>query len=253
MLISVIEENLKTALTILNRRPDLNVRVSGLLKAYGLNRHFFRLWVQNESTLLARLEGSFFLCNSADTDYDEIAFFLRFNPYFQRLFGTAEAVAAVEACLESGGKLKKYDFLEFEAADAVMPEREVICNPNLNDVYEVMCKVGFQIGDFMPWYADVSHRIRHGCARAFLIKVGDKPVSSCLVSAESDTAGLLSGIGTVEDYRSRGFASDITRFACKKLTDDKKCPVLECCPAITAFYARLGFRKTAETAELIIK
>lgn len=252
MLISVTEENLKTAQMILNRRPELNVRVSGLLKAYGLDKHFFRLWVQNESTLLARLEGSFFLCGGPDTDYDEIAFFLRFNPYFQRLFGTAEAVSAAESCLESGGKLMKYDFLEFAEGNAVMPERVVICNPDLNDVYEVMCKVGFQVGDFMPWYADVSHRIRHGCARAFLIKVGDKPVSSCLVSVESEKAGLLSGIGTIQEYRSRGFASDITRFACKKLIDDKKRPILECCPAITSFYTRLGFSKTAETAELII-
>ncbi|HEX2938701.1 MAG TPA: GNAT family N-acetyltransferase [Ruminiclostridium sp.] len=256
MLTHLTEENISAAERILNARPELNVRVSALLKAYGVNHNFFNLWLQGETTLLARLEESFFLYSYSNTDYDEIAFFLKFNPYFKRLIGKADVVEAVAGLIDLPIHRKKYDFLEFSGQNAEMKacklDYESDLKPNLKHVYEIMKRAQFSIGDFVPWYADISYRIRHGCARAFLIRVDEIPVTACLVSAESSYAGLLSGIATLPEYRSRGLASEIVMSACKALSADKKRVVLECEHTLTGFYRSLGFKKTNEVEELTV-
>lgn len=108
----------------------------------------------------------------------------------------------------------------------------------------------FAVGEFTPWYVDVSHRIRHGCARAYLLRSGEEPVSVCLISAESDSAGLLSGVATNPRFRRHGFAGELVGRACRDLTARGKLPVLECLPSLSGFYGGLGFYKFSTVEQL---
>lgn len=255
MLTRVDNSNIETAEKILNAHPEFNVRVSGLLKAYGIGRPFFNLWIQGEKSVLARFEDNFFIYDS--TDYEETAFFIQFNPYSRRVIGLADSVKKISEYINYSSGCSKYDCLVLNSDDklgltASGVERLTDETPDLSDVYSVMKQAGFRLGKFMPWYADISHRIRHGCARAYLVKADEKPVSSCLVSAESSRAGLISGIATIPGYRLRGFASLVIRQSCRKLLEEDKRPVLECAAGLTGFYEKFGFEKCGEMTELTI-
>lgn len=258
MLTHVSAENLGSVRRILSLCPKQSVRINALLEAYGTGKNFFNIWLQGISTLLARLEGTFFLLDGPDADFEEIAFFLMFNPYFEKLTGSAEAVNNVAKKLDMCFSQREHDFLVFNSnyvfGQITMDKSvEVEIAPKLNEVYDVILKAGFEIGDFMPWYADVSHRIRHGCGRAFLLKVREEPISSCIVSAQSQKIGMLSCIATVPEYRNLGYASYLIRYVCRRLLDDEKLPVLECDCNLTEYYRGLGFQKDGETGELTVK
>jgi len=139
-------------------KPDVNVRVSALLKAYGTGLNFFNVWHQDFDTVLARLEGSFFICAGENADYEEIAFFLKFNPYFRRLTGEAGAVNKITEYLSSDIGRCRYDFLSYDKPEAEDVQAEIEISPKLEDVYSVMEKArssDFTVGDFPPWYTDV--------------------------------------------------------------------------------------------------
>lgn len=237
---------------VLNFEPESNVRLAALVKAYGIGRQFFNVWQSGWETVLARFETSFFINANEDADFEEIAFFLKFNPYFRRLSGKADAVLKLKNFI-GGCKSLDFDFMTCVMQTYSGGKYEIETSPGLKAVYEVMEKARsaeFSVGKFVPWYADVSHRIRHGCARAFLLRVNEKPVSACIVSAESDKAGLISGVATVPEFRKNGFASAVVEKACRELINCGKRPVLECLPPLSNYYERLGFKKTGNASVL---
>jgi hypothetical protein len=237
-------------------QPAFNVRVSALLKAYGCDQTFFNVWHQNFDTVLARLESSFFICEGENADFEELAFFLNFNPYFRRLSGKTDVVEKIAVHLTGKYECRYFDFLTWRAGKPYVCGQNVInASPSLRDVYSVMDKAkndDFTVGDFTPWYTDISHRIRHGCARAYLLKSGGVPASSCLISAESGLAGILSGIATRPQFRGHGFAAAVLQRACHDLADCGKLPVLECLPSITRYYGKQEFEKFGDVEELNI-
>lgn len=241
---------------VLAAQPAFNVRVSALLKAYGAGQSFFNVWHQDFDTVLARLESSFFICAGENADFEEIAFFLRFNPYFNRVIGKSEAIEKIAAFFAGGYERRSFDFLALQEKATVTGEQPAIdALPSLSDVYNVMDSAKsdeFTVGDFVPWYTDISHRIRHGCARAFLLKSGGLAASACLVSAESQSAGLISGVATCPEFRGHGFAIAVLRRACSDLAQGGKLPVLECLPSLTKYYSNQGFYKLGEVEELNI-
>lgn len=256
MLIRVKEDEIDRIQKILNKQPGFNVRISALLKAYGLKQNFFSVWHQNYDTILARFESSFFICGGENADFDEIAFFLSFNPYFKRLIGKSQTTEKLSECLAIKYEKCRCDFLEWhKTAEDDEKRFEIDAAPDLKDVYAVINAARsdtFTIGDFMPWYADISHRIRHKCARAYLLRTDNLPVSACLISAESDFAGFISGVATVPRFRSRGYAAAVVRFAARSLAACGKLPVLECMPVLTDYYSRQGFNKIGEIEQLNI-
>lgn len=242
-------------LAALAKDPAFGVRISALLKAYGLNLPFFNVWRQDSDAVLARLESSFFLYAESGADFEEIAFFLRFNPYFQHLTGKRETVEKVADLLDDGIDRTEFHCMSLHQSISHPSEfaKEAEANADLRAVYEVMLSAksdSFSVSEFMPWFADVSHRIRHGCARAYLLRINNITVSACLVSAESDFAGLLSGVATKPEHRGRGYASAVVSAACRDLCEIGKLPVLECLPALVPYYAKFGFEHTGSVLVL---
>jgi hypothetical protein len=241
----------------LAEKSTLSVRISALLKAYGTEQHFLNVWHQNYDSVLARLESSFFVCVGQNADFEELAFFLQFNPYFGSVTGGTDAIEGIAGFFAGGYALRRFDLMarstDKKGGQVDIP---VDAAPSLREVYAVMRQAedgDFTVGEFPPFYVDVSHRIRHGCARAYLLKQGELPVSACLVSAESDLAGLISGVVTLPAQRGRGFAGAVVQRACNDLLDAHKLPMLECLPNLTGYYERLGFEKVGSTATLTVE
>lgn len=243
--------------------PLDTVRIAALLAAYGSVFPFFETWMSEDRLCaVARLDAAGFLAAAPGADPDELAAFFRFGPGFASLTGPVPAVEAVAAALDvPQGCLRRFERLRFEhfppslQAEPLpagpMPAERPVCGAfPLREVYAVLTEIGETGGiAFDAWYADMSHRLRHGCARAYTAGPG-KPVSACLVAAESAAAGLIAGVATLPDFRNRGYASSLVLRAAEDLRAAGKCTVLECTQSLLPFYQKLGFAPAGQTAVL---
>lgn len=236
--------------TLLDRRPAEAVRLAGLLKAYGLRCAFLDFYLQNGGdAVLARIDENFLLFEPvpARADAAELARFLRLSPRFAHLLGARETLARVGA--QVPGSALQGHVRMVNAAGAPLFARPVERQPDLRAVSAFLRRMGQHIAD--AWYTDLSHRLRHGCARAFLVRDEEQQAAAaCLVSAESRAAGLISNVLTAPAFRRRGFGTAVVAAAAGDLIADGKCAVIECAPALTPFYARLGFLPQGETGTL---
>lgn len=241
----------------LGENPACSVRISALLKAYGTEQPFLSVWHQQYDTVLARLENSFFVYPGRKPDYEELAFFLRFNPYFRSITGDAKTIAGIAAFFSQKYSIRHFVLMTLNSDKlAEKPYFPVEAAPNLRALYDVICQAtdaDFSVGEFPSFYVDMNHRIRHGCARAYLLTRDGQSASACLVSVESDGAGLVSGVATVPQMRHLGYAAAVVRAACHDLLQARKLPVLECLQELTWYYAGLGFDKIGDTATLAVE
>jgi ribosomal protein S18 acetylase RimI-like enzyme len=233
--------------------PLDTVRIAALLAAYGAASPFFETWMSEDRLCaVARLDGAGFLAAAPGADPDELAAFFRFGPGFASLTGPVPVVEAVAAALGvPQGCLRRFERLRFERFPPSLLAGQLVCGASpLREAYAVLAQAGEADGiAFDAWYADMSHRLRHGCARAYTAGTG-RPVSACLVAAESAAAGLIAGVATLPDFRGRGYASSLVLRAAEDLRAAGKCAVLECAQSLLPFYQKLGFATARQTAVL---
>ena len=178
MLIHAAENETEKLIRLFDRSPEFSVRMSALLKAYGTGWRFFALWVQNESgAVISRLEDTFSVLDCDGADPAELSFFLEFNPYFKRLSGSMSIVEKLFPLFGSKVKLERVNLMSFYCNNIPAKQfPDLSRQPNLKIVYDIINSALPQKSGFMPWYSDLSHRIRHGCARAYLLYDGANPL-----------------------------------------------------------------------------
>lgn len=249
MLKRLDEQDTKRLNNVLLEYPVFNVRSAGLLFAYGTKYSFFNIWHDDFKTIIAELEGNYFICESDETDYCEIKSFLDFCPNVISVGARTEILDKAGYCKNSS---KAYNVMTLEKL-LIDNHAEIDCSPKLKDVYTAFlnnqCE-DIEVGEFEPWYADVSHRIRHGAAKAYTINSEEATIAALLVSAMSEKAGLISGVAVNKSARNKGFGSAIIINACKDLLKSGRTPIAECSEKLVPFYKRLGF-KIAGTYKII--
>lgn len=242
--------------------PELSVRLCALINAYGFDRRFFTVWIQDDfGAVLFRLEGVFSFIDLGGADYEEAAFFLSFDPYFRRLLGEYGAVSRLAAMLGAPCAPESMCVMRMKSAPPAAagtpasaklpPGARLLREPMLRTVYSLVSGILPPGSSYDAWYADLSHRIRHGCARAYLIELSGVPVCACLLSAVSGSAALISGLCTAEPFRGRGLATAMLESICQDMLACGLTPVLECTGALEGFYISAGFEKTALIGEYV--
>ena len=111
--------------------------------------------------------------------------------------------------------------------------------PKLMDLFNF---TDYETSDFELWYADVSHRIRHNCAKAYTLCINEEIISSGMFSAMYDDCAVLSAVKTQQEFRGLGYGSalvgammnDIKSTVFLMRDNDKN----------ESFYKRLGFENT---------
>ena len=61
--------------------------------------------------------------------------------------------------------------------------------------------------DFESWYVDVSHRIRHGAAKAVTLNINGEIISSGIFSSIYNNDAILTAVSTQSEFRRMGYAS----------------------------------------------
>lgn len=233
---------------LLARMPIESVRIAALLHAYGTDHAFFTTYLQNRTkAVLSQIDDTFLLIDCG-ADYSELAFFMRMSPHFSTLLGTYPSLENIARLLPGGTLQRHIRMAAYARPSAEIKNVEIDRHPSLRDIYML---TGQAAASFDAWYADLSHRIRHGCARAYMVRIGRHPAAACLISAESRYAGLISSVTTEERWRGNGFASALVYAASADLFSCGKRPVLECAPSLCPFYIRLGFLRECETGTFL--
>lgn len=259
MLSLVTAEEEGALLLRLRGYPEAGVRIAALLKAYGTATRAFQVWEQESGRVLARLDHSYYLLPEthalpemeAEDGLREIAAFLTMSPDFRRLTMPAEALAPLLTLLPDCTAERLPSLQLSRRAARVLTDHRTEKGPAVErfpPLGEVCRVIGPPPGgELDAWYVDLHHRIRHGCARAYLIRENGLPVSAGLVAAESGDAGLIGGIATLPGHRGRGYASAVVTAACADLACAGKSALLECRGELLPFYHSLGFEKAGET------
>lgn len=209
-------------------------KIRALLLAYGTKYDFCRFYV-SKNTVFCEMDGSFVLCETRkpkDSYAEELAGFLELGG-FADIFCSAELGEQLSVRLS--GIFRLVRLMRFcgkpsECAD-------VDKTPPLEEVYQVL-STAFDI-EHDAWYADMSHRIRHGVARARLLDG-----SALIVQHEINGEALLSQIATIPEKRGRGNAARLIRSVCAELSESAVYVVCE--EDLISFYQSVGFEPVGE-------
>ena len=170
-------------------------KIKGLFLAYGAGFAFLPFWTDEQGGFGACLSGCALIDAGAQTAA-EWACFLQMLPTAQ----TAETTAAVA---------ENTPAFVFESRPVLTlpPSEGAEIAPPLDKVYALEKAV---FGDTMPpfdeWYADMSHRLRHGCGKAAGIYEGETLAGTALVTLTDDAVGIVGGVATAPQSRGKGYA-----------------------------------------------
>lgn len=175
-------------------------RLSALCRGYGMCPALLDTWAletkNGPAALIGRFAGEMTLCVNdrfSDSEAEETAAFLRFMGH--PLQGSASAVSMLG--FSSQRKATVYQKPCGVTATSLSPVKEGLSS--LYDRLALGTDGDIRLGQKDDWVADVSHRVRHGVASAFVTENG-----AALVGFLTDRAAVLSGIVIPPDRRGQG-------------------------------------------------
>ncbi len=207
-------------------------KIRALLIAYGTKYDFCRFYV-SESVILCETDGSFVLCEyTDDRDVNELAEFFTFHGFLE-IFCSKKLGELLLRSLHCS--FQKINLMRFYGK--AVPNEDIENSPPLDDVYKIL-KTTFNI-EYEPWYADMSHRIRHGVSGARVLGG-----SALIIQHNLNGEALLSQIATLPEQRRLGGASRLIKAVCAELYASDVYVLCE--DKLLPFYGGLGFEKVSE-------
>lgn len=239
MILLVDESNRTIAEKYLDKPNPFACRILSQLLAYGTGERFLEHWVQLEgdkpTAAISRIDGNMTVfCEKANEELTEFINAVG--------FGTILADKHVFPQYWSGEAVMRLACkAEIKATEGNGTEIEQ--NPTIREVYSVLERcmgAGFEVPDFDSFYPDMSHRVRHGLARIFALRVGGQAVACCMTSAETNSCAIVSGVATLPKMRGKGYAGKLITEMIKTLGDKEV--FVFCREDLISFYSKLGFK-----------
>lgn len=101
--------------------------------------------------------------------------------------------------------------------------------------------------EYDVWYADMSHRIRHGMSTAYTYK-GSACVS---LDFKTDKIAYLSSLATMPTERGKGYASGLLKYIACELVKERATGYVWAMESAMPFYKKLGFSPSDEDVYLV--
>lgn len=221
------------------------VRIHSLKRAYGLNAPFIRYYADDSGGLLSIMDGAGVLY--CVDNFEEWRIFISMNPDIFHLHCSGSVGKMLMANQDWQGR--EGVVLKYNGQREILPPAIVCENPYLPHVHALLDSCFDSMASLNAWYPDVSHRIRHNCAKIATIIEEEKVVSTAMTVAETDTAAILGQVATHSDYRGRGYAKTCINSLISRCKD-KTLYILPMTDIAHSLYVKMGFVPDGEWAEL---
>lgn len=213
-------------------RDIYSCRILSLAAVYGFGYDFLRFYVQQTgsavSAVISVLDSDITVSfDSAAADMGEIAYFLRMTGFQSLLCSSG---LKLDFAFEEGAVMKNG-----AGAKIVCRNIDVTQTISLKQLYDFTDTHA----DFEYWYADISHRIRHGGAGVYAVQAGGEIISAALLSAIYENSAVLSAVKTARQYRGQGFSSAVISFISASFGGDIY--LMRRQGENKSFYEKLGF------------
>mgnify|MGYP004460412267 CR=1 FL=1 len=202
-------------------------RIKAACDAYGTGYDFCRLYRSEKGSLL--IYNSSAVISGEWDDIGELCSFIMIN-----------SPETVECPPDVGERLSLDGYTAYHRT---LFEKKVEPSPSkytetvsLMKMYEIV-KAAFGISEFELWYADMSHRIRHGVSRAFMC---DDTACACADFVYVGY-GYISQVAVSPDQRGKGYGRRITDMVSGELAEMGAATRLWAYDDVYDFYRRLGF------------
>ncbi len=176
-----------------------SIRIKSLLSAYGTKYDFavFYYQIDNDNkitSILSRLDNDWTLSHLDIFDEAELCDFFRAVGYSTIL---SDESFHFDSPYDEGIVMSA-----FKKAERHIQYAEIDFYPKLMDIFNFE---DYDSIDFESWYVDLSHRIRHGCAKAVSLNIGGEIVSSAVFSSIYNNDAILSSVRTSPEFRKMGY------------------------------------------------
>lgn len=209
------------------------VKLRSLVAAYGVEAPFLKVY-SGDNTAFTIMDGDAVLCGNSD----EARLFLTMDPSVRRV-RTDEHNARLLADMwqteaTCGNVMTPGCAMTADAAVTAITPREYW--PVIETVF------GDTLPPFDAWYADVSHRWRHGLSRLMGIYENGEVAAVAMTTAEDSDAMLIGAVATLPAYRGKGYAGKlVTTLAAIGQAEGKTVWLSPKNERAEALYTRLGF------------
>ncbi len=184
------------------------VRILSLLNAYGCKYPFARFYRQvNDdravTAILSVLDKDITISFAENADRDELSRFVSVIGFDSVL---CDETLEIDSCYECGIVMKTDKSIEIPCNCTEIDEY-----PHLFDLYNF---IDYGEINFDSWYVDISHRIRHGAAKAFTLNMDEEIISSAIFSSIYKKNAILTGVQTKPEFRKMGYGSALVSAMC---------------------------------------
>lgn len=182
-------------------KTDLySVRIKALLRAYGTEYDFAVFYKQfnkngEMTAILSKLDSDFTI-SMENADREELAEFISVIGYSSCLCdGLPDCFSSYEeGIIMASDRKTEYN----------LPYTELDEYPKLMDLFNFQ---DYDKTDFEAWYVDISHRIRHGTAKAYSVNINGEIVSSGIFSSIHNQDAILTSVNTAPEFRRMGYGT----------------------------------------------
>ncbi len=229
-------------------RSEAGGRILSLVQMYGVEQPFLRFWRGEYGSAISLMDGHAVM-EVRQEERDELFIFLTMQPEI-RSVRTDEDSARLLAALWPRSRLTSGLIMTPETTPVPPGGAVFVTSPR--DLYPVL-QAGFGEGlpPFDAWYADVSHRMRHGGCRAAVVREGETLVSCAMTVAEWTGGAVMGAVATRPECRGKGYASACVIALTDVLRSEGRriylCPKNE---GAQRLYQRLGFVGCGRWGEL---
>lgn len=213
-------------------RDIFSVRILALLKSYGCKYEFAKFFKQTVggkiTAIISKLDHDVTLSVMDGFDRNELVHFFCISGY------------ASIVCSDSFDMNSNFDCGYImscnQKREASMQGIAIDEFPKLMDLYNF---VDYDGQDFKAWYVDISHRVRHGTAKAYTLTVDSNIISSGILSSIIDGYAVLTAVRTADDFRRMGYGSTLVKHICSDVTGTVY--IMRSKDLNEKFYTKIGF------------
>ena len=181
-------------------------KIKSLAISYGADKPFCTFWQQisdsGDITALICKFGSAVTVSLKNADNQELLDFLGFIGFDELVCDEGLTDSISDFCEEKIFAVEKICTKEKKIQPQLTFSEYFAMYQMLDDSNSDAIKMG----DFEPWYVDISHRIRHGGAVAVLTEQG------CGIGLLSDSSVIINGIAVGFSHRGKGFGREILNY-----------------------------------------